>query len=569
MNSKKQKREQQSFLYATLILGISTVLVKALGAFFRIPLAGLIGASGMGYFSTAYDVYLPIYSLAMAGLPVAVSRIVASKIAEKRYRDARRALTVAKRTFMVTGLVGFLLMFLVAVIVSYVANNPGARPSMYIIAPSILFCCVMSAYRGYYEGVRNMFPTAISSLIEAVCKLVLGYGFAYIVMQKFTGSAQQKASYAAAAAMLGITIGTALGALFLKIRHKRIGDGITKQDLALSPDPDTGMAIFKALVYFAIPVALGSLVNNVASMVDVVMVQRQLKHAVEASPQTFHNLYGKYLTNTDGTNISDSEIPNFLYGCYKGYAYTIFNLIPTITSVVGVSALPVLTMAWTSRNKTEIKSNIESMVKVITLIAFPAGIGVTALAPQIISLLYKSPEAAISNNILAILGIAACFAGMTTPLTNLLQAIERPSVPVKNIAVGCLIKIAVNYILVGSPKINILGAAIGTVCCYLYIAVADVFCLVKYSHVVPNLYACIIKPLFAALCCGAAAYIVNAVAGNIISNGKITAILAILCAVVVYVIAVSVFRCIEKKDLLTLPKGDKIANVFAKLHIIR
>lgn len=569
MMQTKTEQKQQSFLYATLILGMSTLLVKIMGAIFRIPLSNLIGATGMGYFSTAYDVYLPIYALAMAGLPVAVSRIVAQYVAEQRYKDARRALRVVKRTFLITGLIGFFLMFVVAFIVTSVAKNPGALPAMFVIAPSLLFCCIMSSYRGYYEGLRNMFPTAISSLIEATCKLVLGYSLAWLVMKYMPGEPAKVASYAAAAAMLGITLGTVFGSAFLIIRHKTVGDGFTRDQIRFSPPAVDGKTIFKALIAIAVPVALGSLVNNIASLIDVAMVQRQLFGAVERSPEIFRQMYGQYLVDETGTALTDSQIPNFLYGCYKGYAYTIFNFVPTITSVVGVSALPVLTMAWTSRDKAAIKANIESMLKVITLIAFPAGIGVMALAPQIVQLLYRSSEAVIAAKLLRILGAAACFAGMTTPMTNMLQAIGRPMAPVKNIAVGAIIKIGVNFILVGIPQVNILGAPIGTLMCYMYIAAADLFCLVKYSRVVPSIFTTILKPLAAAAACGLTAFLVNLLLTALLSGGKLTTLISIFAAVIVYLVAISLFRCIDRNDIVTLPKGEKIAEICTKFHIIR
>ncbi len=565
---KQTGQKQQSFLYATLILGVSTFMVKIMGALFRIPLQRLIGTAGMGYFSTAYDIFVPIYSLAMAGLPIAVSRIVAQFVAEKRYQDTKKALKVVKKAFLVTGLVGFFAMFGLAYVVVAVAKNPNALPATLVIAPSILFCCLMSAYRGYYEGLRNMFPTAISSIIEAGGKLFLGFGFAFAVMKWMPGDPDTVVSYAAAAAMLGITLGTMFGTVYLFFRHKTKGDGITTEQLQLAQNETTEKAILKALIVFAIPVAIGSLVNNVASLIDVVMVQRQLHTAVTNAPDVFRQMYGKYLLNIDGAALTDAEIPNFLYGCYKGQAYTIFHLVPTITSVVGISALPVLTMAWTEGDKTAIKANIESMLKVVTLIAFPAGIGITALAPQIVALLYDSHDAEIAASILRILGIAACFAGLTTALTNMLQAIGRPGVPVRNIAVGAVIKILVNFALVGLPQINIIGASIGTLLCYAYIAIADLICLIHYAGVRLSLSVTIIKPLVAALICGGVAYGLNALLSSLFSSSLVT-VLSLGLAVITYLVAMALLQCITREDVISLPKGEKLAKIFQKLHIIR
>ncbi len=563
MGDKVKKRGGQSFLYGATIMVVSTAIVKVLGALFRIPLTWLIGEDGMGFYSTAYDVYLPIYALAMAGLPIAVSRITAEYVQKGRYKDVRKTLKVAKRAFWVTGITGFVLMLIITYPFIRLTGNEGALKGMLMIAPSVLFCCIMSSYRGYYEGLRNMYPTAVSTIIEGLGKLILGYGMAYLVIRHFGELTTESASYAAAAALLGITIGTALGALFLVIRHRHPGDGITMRMLIESPKADDGRTILKSLVLIGIPVVLGSLVTNIASLIDVTMVQRQLGSAVERSPEVFRQLYGEYL----GTR-TDAEIPNYLYGVYKGYAFTLYNLVPTITSVIGVSALPVLAMAWTKNNKGEIKQNIESMIRVTSLVAMPCGIGLMALSYPILDLLFKTDSIDISSKILFILGATAIFAGIMSPLNNMLQAIGRQWVPVRNILVGALLKIIINFVLVGIPEVNIIGAPIGTLCCYIYIATANMICLVRYSKVKPKIVSSLLRPFAAALLCGVAAYFSNMLLAGIISP-KIAVILAIIVAVIVYVIALILFKAFTKEDLMAFPKGDKIVKLFQKIGVVK
>lgn len=579
MLKSKSERKQQSFMYATLIMAVSTIVVKFLGLVFRIPLTRLLGDVNMAYYSTAYEVYLPIYSIAMAGLPVAVSRMVAQYVSENRYNDIKNVFKVAKRLFTITGIVGFILMFGIGYLVTIVAENPNALPSMFVIAPCIIFCCILSLYRGYYEGLRNMYPTAISSLIEAVCKLVLGYGFAWIVMNFYKG--ENVGAYSAAAAILGITVGTAIAALYVFIRHKAIGDSISEIMYANSPNGIDAKEVFKALVAISIPVVLGSLATQVSGLIDVAMVQRQLHDGVAGNMAVFEAQYKHLFTDSGWQNIVNHPIEDsgqivgyenqlhlFLYSVYRNQAYTFFNLVPTITAAVGVSALPVLTMAWTNQDKTAIKSNLESMLKVITLIAFPAGLGLIALAPEILSMLFNTEGTVVAAPLLRILGVAACLAGMTTPMTNLLQAIGKPTVPVKNIAVGAVIKIVVNYVLVGIPSINILGAPIGTLCCYLYIAIADLFCIIKYSRVVPSLFVTIIKPLAAASVCAIAAYFTQMGLDILLNGSRLATIGALMAAVIAYVVAISILKCITRDDVASLPKGEKLANLCAKLHII-
>lgn len=588
----KGKRKQQSFLQGAMILVGATALVKIVGAIFKIPLTNLIGASGMGYFSTAYDLYLPIYSLAMAGLPIAISRMVAERVVEKRYRDVRKTLRVTQRAFLVTGLLGFVIMLALSYPYILYVDNPGALWSIFAITPSLLFCCIMSSYRGYYEGLRNMYPTAVSSVIEALGKLFLGLGMAYLVILKAklefaaSGTVFGKAltlpsgaapsvedavmaasPYAAAAAILGITIGTALGALYLIIRHKRGGDKITGAELDASPAPESGRKTLRMLVAIAIPVVLGSLVTNVASLVDMATVQRQLSHAVKLDVNTITTMYAGLLPE----NTEPDQISNFLYGCYKGLAYSIYNLIPSLTSVLGVSALPVLAMAWTEKRRDAIKTNVESMIRITALVVLPAGTGIAVLSGPILHLLYsgRPGEASIAEPILGVLGVAALFSGLTAPLTNMLQAIGRQGVPVRNIAVGAVLKIVVNYVLVGIPGVNVIGASVGTAVCYFYIFVANLICLIRYSGVMPNLHAALVKPAVSALVCGAVAWGSCRLLEHYLGKGSIPTVLAILLAAAAYLIMLFCTRTVTKVDILGLPKGEKIAARLEKLGWIK
>lgn len=575
------KRKPQTFLQGAVILTVSTLLVKVIGAIFKIPLGNLLGGSGMGYFTSAYDLYLPLYSLAMAGLPIAISRLVAERVAEKRFADVYKTLKIAQRAFLVTGLTGTVVMLAAIYPYTLYIGNTGAAFSMFAIAPALLFCCIMSSYRGFYEGMRNMYPTAVSSVIEALGKLLLGLGFAYLVIFKAQSEFQlagtvfgkivsvgadadadqiyemivEAASpYASAAAILGITIGSVLATLFLIIYHRVSGAKITRAEVAASPAPYSGKQTLKMLVAIAIPVVLGSLVSNFSSLIDLLTVQKRLATVVETAPDTILGMYSGLLPeSTVGAEVSGlvETVPNYLYGCYKGFAYSVFNLVPSITSVLGVSALPVLATAWVEQNKSSIKKNIESMVKVTALIAAPAGIGITVVAGPILNLLYsgKEREVAVATPILLILGLAALFSGLSVPLTNMLQAIGKEKIPVRNILIGAVIKFILNFILVGIPSLNIIGAPIGTLVCYVFNFAANFYSLVKCAGVRLDIKTILLKPTFSALLCGGAALGVHHLMSNIITSAKLVTVLAILAAGVVYLAALVVTRCVSREDI--------------------
>lgn len=560
---QENKRKQQSFEYGAIILLCSTVLVKIIGAFFKIPLSNLIGDLGFGYFSSAYDLFTPIYTLAMAGLPIAISRVIAERMAKARYNDVKKTLKITSRIFLVTGCTAAIIMLLlIKPFVSLTDATGKTVYSIYAIVPSLLFCCIMSTYRGYFEGLRNMYPTAISDVIEALGKLILGLGFSYIIL-KLTNDV----AFAAAGAMLGIMVGGAASATFLYIRYKVKGDGITKQELVESPVAESGKTIAKTLIVIAIPIVLTSLSNSVASLVDVTMVKWQLNHLMKDSADLIRNMYDASIVDYNRfvtKALVDNEIPTFLYGI-RSKAFTLYNLIPQITSVLGVSALPVIATAWTKKDTSLLKRNIESPLKFTALVSMPVGMGFVFMGSGIMGLMYNTVASVeIGGVMLRIYGLAAVFTGLSVPMTSMLQAIGKEKISLRNVGIGAALKVIVNFIFVGIPTINIKGAAVGTLICYVFIFIANLLSLIKYTNVKPNLWKTILKPFIAAVCCG-----LSTVALNLSSMGKIGTVLEIAVAAVVYFTVLIILNTFEAEDVLSLPKGEKIAKLLIKLKIIR
>lgn len=562
---QEKKRKQQSFQYGAMILLCSTLLVKVIGAIFKIPLSILIGDLGFGYFDSAYQLFTPIYTLAMAGLPIAISRVVAERMQQAKYNDVRQALKVTKRIFIITGLTGFVIMLLLIYPFVHFTDATGKTIySLFAIAPSLLFCCIMSAYRGYYEGLRNMYPTAASDVIESLGKLILGYGFAYVIM-KISGDV----ALAAAGAMLGIMVGGAASATFLVLRYKIKGDGITQEELENAPLAESNKTIAKTIILIAIPVVLASLANSVSSLVDVSMVKWQLTNMMGKYADDIRNMYASSISDYNALNteaLTNEQLPTFLYGI-RGKAFTLYNLVPTITSVLGVSALPVLTSCFAkgSGDKQLVKRNIESTLKFTALISMPAGLGFLFLGSDIMGLMYNTTASVeIGGVMLRIYGLAAMFAGLAIPMISMLQAIGKEKISLRNVAIGAALKVIVNFIFVGIPTVNIKGAAIGTFVSYFFIFISNLLSLMKYTGVKPNIWKTILKPFIAALCCG-----VSTVILDLSFIGKIGTVFEIGVAALVYVIVLIVLNTFEAEDVTTLPKGDKILKLFTKLKIIR
>ena len=543
-------KQKQSFLHGALILMSATVIVKIIGYFFKVPLKGIIGVSGFGYFNAAYGLFNTLYALSVAGMPVAVARMVAQNMQQGRYRDVRKIKRLSTISFLCSGLLGTVLMLLGAGPYVRMAQNPNAFWAVFIMAPAIFFVCVSSSWRGYYEGLRNMYPTALSQVAEALVKLALGLSFSSAAVRMGLEEFQAKGTvfgaavstpeqaqlavlpYGAAGAILGIVVSTAVGSLFLWAYSKRKGDGISRQMLDSATPAQKSGRILKQLWSIAIPICLGALALNITTLIDVSSLTNRLSAALENGGDLLLSMYEGILP----ASTPKEEIPNYLFGAYN-MSVTLFHLIPALTTTFGVSALPSVTTAWAARNQTLLRRNIESVWRVTSLIAFPAGFGICALAEPILTLVYKEDPASIpiAAPILRVLGIAAIFVALSSPTNSMLQAVGKVNVPVKLMLLGGFLKLAVNFVLVPVPSVNIQGAPYGTLLCYGLIVCISIPVLCRSAGITIRFQDVFLKPLFAGILCGVTAWtsygLFFRLVGNTIATG-----LSILLAGIVYVV---------------------------------
>ena len=575
-----ENKTKQSFLHGAVILTAATVIVKVVGALFKIPLGNIIGNVGMGYFNTAYALFNVVYSLAIAGLPIAVAKLVSEYEALGRHRDTRRVLRISRGLFLLTGVIGSVVMLAGARVYANAVNNSNAVFAVIALAPTIFFACVMSIYRGYYEGLKNMYPTAVSQIVEATVKTVAGLGLTVLILNLARQSYAQTQkvfwvavggpedaemialAFAAAGAMLGVSISTIGGAVYLMFRHRKRGDALTAQELMTAPPSQSTRRILSALVRIAVPVCLGSIATSLTSLIDSFSVMNRLETAIGSDYATIAAQYGAVLPT------AKSDIPNFLFGAY-GLAQALFNLVPAITTTFGISALPAISSAWALRDREEMGKNVSAALKLTCLVAIPAGIGMSVLAEPIIRLIYfnKVDEALIAVPILRVLGIAVIFVSFMSPINSMLQGIGKADVPVKLMLVGGGLKLIVNFVCVAVPQFNIKAAAWGTLACYVFIAFSSMAVLLKKTKIRLPMREVFFKPLLAGLICGATAFLGDRLLSAFLPS-KLATVGAIGLAAVFYLISLLLLRTLSKNDILMLPKGEKIVKRLEKRNLL-
>lgn len=535
MSGEKAPRKQ-SFLQGVAVLTAATIIVKLLGFIYKVPLQNILQERGFGYFNTAYDVYNVLLMISTTGLPVAVSRMISQAQALENYAQIRKIYSVSMKVFLTIGVIGTLVMLVFCKPLSVmVTTNENSWAAIAALSPCVLLICIVSAHRGFFQGQSNMTPTSVSQVYEAMIRVVFGLGGAYLMLKK-TGSL----IYTAAGGIFGVTAGCIVAVVYLRIQFGK-SNQILRQG---GGEAKSTRQTMKELLVIAIPITLGSAGLQIINLFDTMIYMRRLTGAL----------------------VWSSDAADTAKGIYN-FCQTIFNLPCSLITPITISIIPTVTAALTKGNTAGARHTEESAVRTMSLIAMPCAVGLAVLSEPIIRLLARNygPESvATAAPILAYLGIAVIFNSTVLLFNAIMQAHGDVTTPVVNMLIGGVVKVVVNYILVAIPSLNIIGAAIGTIVCYVTITVLDLIAMRRSVTTRPAIFRNVIRPAAAAGIMGAATFFAAALLRSFTDSNTVVCLGALIAAVVVYVIFVVVLRCITYEDCMLLPKGEKIAKI---LHI--
>lgn len=559
-----EKKAHKGFIEGAMIIAAANILVKIIGAIFKIPLDRMVlQTDGMALYNTAYIIYNLLFVISTAGLPTAISKLVAEAESVGDYSGSEQILRVSLRLLLCLGGAGTLILFFGSHLFSSMVGYPDAYLTMAVMSPSLLFVGCMSAFRGYFQGKQNMLPTAVSEVIEALSKLVIGLGLAYLLLPKGK-------MYASAGAIFGVTAGSVLGTVFLSACYIRSNGKSTKP---LKNANARGLLI--KIVKIAIPITIGVSVFTLTSFVDTATVTNQMKKYISTSEVAEQAITANLDTKRAaqftaiGTEsaLSEEKLTEqraaFVYG-YLGRAITLFNMPAVIIAAIATSVVPAIASANAEKKKEKSKSFTKSAILIATVLALPCAAGMSILARPILALIYNDPSFSVLLNIM---GLAVAFLTLVQIANALLQAWGKVWMPVVNMLIGGTVKVLVNVILVGRPEINITGAPIGTLLCYITVVVLDIICIVRHTKIKCSITDFIIKPLFCTLLMSAFTY--SSYKAMVLHFGDtLSLIFSIAVSVAVYFCAIALTRTLKREDILLLPKGERIAAVMEKLKLL-
>ena len=531
--------KKNSFVAGALIIAISNIIVKIIGAVYKIPLDRFIlGTEGMGIYSSSYTIYNLLFVISTAGLPVAISKMIAEAEAQHEYKKSEKIFRVSKYLLFCLGISAFFILFFFSKSFAEIISSPDSYITMAVMAPSLFFVSMASSYRGFYQGKQNMLPTAVSEVIEALSKLIFGLSIAYVLKINY-----DKYYISSAGAIAGISIGTFLSFLFLAFYSlsQRRKQRMTIKSFSANTCTESSLSILKRLIGTAVPITLGVCVFTLTSLIDTATVMNQL----------------------EGLGYSKFDRSS-LYG-YLNRAITLFNMPPTIINAIAVSIVPSVSAFLAVKNKNAALRNTKAALKITVIFALPCAVGLSVLARPILSLLYGDPE---HSFLLNIMGLAVLFVTVVQITNAIMQSWGNVWGPVFHMLTGGIVKVVLNLYLVSRPEININGAPIGTLMCYITVMCLNLISLIRSTGVKLGFGEFIMKPFVTAVITAFTAYLSYDFIASHMSSQTVSLFLSIGITAVVYFAALLLVRGINEDEILLIPKGEVILKLLKKYKLI-
>lgn len=539
------QRDKKMLLSGVLILTISNLLVKICGFIYKVPMNQMLGDEMINV-SAAHSIYNILYMISTAGIPVAVSVLVSECRAKGDVLRLKRVFRVSLISLIAVGAVGCLVMVGSAGVLSRVNSGGESFRCILAIAPSLFFIAICSVYRGYFQGFQQMAPTAISEIIESFGKMALGLIFIYLALYRFGQSQLSAAAWAVFAETFGIVLGTLFLISIRRYYHQKkkltmFGDAVANESVTdASP-------VLPRLASIAIPISLSAVMLNIAALVD---------------SQLMWPLLTRYL--------GDSALAKEIASDYTTGAVTLYNLPTVLIYPISCSIVPFLSAALKSGDEHSVRRVTNSALRLTALIALPCALGMSALSGPILDMLFGGGDAKMATNagpLLSILSISVFLVSMLSVTNALLQGNHREKKPMISMAAGLVVKIVSDILL--TTFFGAVGAPISTVLFHATVVCFNFFFVLRYTVARPNFISVFFRPFVAALMAAGGAIFSYRLFAKYLFGVTLSTICAVLCAMLVYLIAVFIFGCINEEDISMLPKGKKIGGILRRLHLLR
>ncbi len=532
------KSSKQSFVKGALILTVSGITAKILGAIYRIPLGQIITSEGMAYYQTAYDLYILALNFSSYSIPIAISKLVSERIEMGRRVEAHKVFKTALAMLAILGASLSVILFFNAKYFSGLVKNPGSYYAILAVSPAIFTVSISAAFRGYFQGMQNMNPSAVSQVIEQITRVVAGFVLAVFLLP--LGYKQ-----AASGAVFGTVIGGIFSFItlyFIYLKNKREIYENIKNDKSLIKE--STRKIVGKIIKFSIPITIGGSIMPIMGLLDTFIVMDRLQAAG-----------------------FDQLTATVLFGQLKALATSFINLPQVFTISLAVSLVPSISESMAKNDLAIVKKKSELALKMSVLLGLPAAAGLFVLAGPIMQMFYPNETKSLGIA-LQYLAPAVIFLTLVQTMTGILQGMNKEKIPVINLVIGAIIKAIISYSLTSIPDINIKGAALGTVIGYAVATILNFRALQKYQGKNLGLGVIVVKPIFATVIMAFAAHYTYRFSYLYTTRNSISAIISIFIAVLIYGVLIIAIGGLKAEELEMAPGGQKLSRYLKKKRLL-
>lgn len=511
--------KSKSIIGGMTVLGLAGVICKLVGVLYSIPLTWLIGTEGLGVYQAVFPAYNLLLTISSAGLPVAVSRLVARCLVKDDPRGAKGVFRAALLLLLVLGSIATLLMLAGSGLLAAASDQPDSRIGFQVIAPCVVIVCVLSAFRGFMQGQQNMTPTAVSQLIEQVGKVFLALPLAYI-------GNRHSVAYGAAGALLGTTLVEGIALLYMVIlyRRKRRSFGELPQISQEAPEPP--LTIARQLLTISVPITIGACIVPLSQYIDsVIMVGRLVTAGI------------------------DNAQAGAMYGLFSGTVIRIINIPTALALAVSMSLVPAISSAKALEDSGAIARQTDLGMRFAFLIGLPCSIGMSVLAEPLMRFFYQGSlseaELILGGELLSMSSLTIVLFTVVQATTSVLQGLGKQRIPMYTLLAGVICKIILNYVLIAQPTIHIHGAPIASIVCYSVSLLPNLYFMLRHTRSKPNWMGWLMRPGLATAAMGVAVWGLR----ELLPVNRLTLLAEVAAGVVVYAAAALALKAITMDDL--------------------
>jgi len=541
---------RESFLQGAMILALAGLASRILGAIYRIPLSWVIGDEGLGLYGLAYPIYNMLLTVSTMGVPLAVCRMIADRVARGRLGEARRVTRVSLAFLALSGGFFSLVLYSSAGFFARFYHEPRVYLSIIAISPAIFFVSIMAALRGYFQGLQRMTPTAVSQITEQIVRVMTMIVLALVLMPRGL-------AYAAAGATAGAVAGGLAGLIVLLVLYWREGGISDLRDRPkvgdrgrvrpVAPDGRTGARIWpilSELIGLAIPISITAIIMPLMNMLDAAIVPIRLRAAGIGPAQA-----------------------TALFGQLSQMAFPLVFMPTSVTSAISLALVPAVSEAAALGRTAVIRERAALGVRLTVILTMPCVVGLYLLSSEIPGLLFRQPVAGVS---VAALSSGLLFLALQQTASGVLQGLGRTSLPLRSLAVGAAVKAVVSWTLTGIPAIGIRGAAFGSVAGF---AVASAMNLTTVERLVGPLFdwpSALLKPTVAVSAMALAVGWTFHWVASVTTGTNLATVAAIAAGAVVYTAILLAIGGMTARDLEAIPRfGPPLSGFLRRLGLTR